>query len=37
MKSLAKLLSSADPDVKKNAAFALSMLLEDCESNIDGS
>lgn len=32
MKALLKLLSVNDPDVKKNAAFALNNLLDDCKS-----
>ncbi|KAJ3109817.1 Armadillo repeat-containing protein 3 [Phlyctochytrium planicorne] len=31
VKALVKLLESADPDVKKNSALAISVLLEDCE------
>lgn len=30
MKALLKLMLSTDPDVKKNAAFALNVLLDDC-------
>ncbi|KAJ3115661.1 hypothetical protein HDU96_000279 [Phlyctochytrium bullatum] len=33
VKSLVRLLESNDPDVKKNAALAISILLEDCKSN----
>jgi hypothetical protein len=32
MKMLVKLLESSDPDVKKNAALALSIILEDCKT-----
>lgn len=31
MKALVTLLESADPDVKKNVAMALSVLLDDCK------
>jgi hypothetical protein len=32
MKALVRLLDSQDPDVKKNVAYALSTILEDCKS-----